>query len=139
MLSIGEVAARAGLRTSALRYYERVGLIPPPERTSGRRRYRADILDRVAVIQYAQSTGFTLNEIRRLFDRKPYSQRMRTLAQAKLVELDEAVTRAQTMKEFLQGALRCNCLSLEACGQLLRSHGVALAQSKPSFTAKRRR
>jgi MerR family redox-sensitive transcriptional activator SoxR len=121
MLSIGEVAARAGLKTSAVRYYERVGLLPAPERASGRRRYDEKIFDRLAVISYAQSAGFTLREIRRLFEGKPYSARMRALARAKLAELDGVIARAQMMQALLRTALRCNCLGLEECGTRLRA------------------
>jgi MerR family redox-sensitive transcriptional activator SoxR len=120
MLSIGEVAARTGLKTSAVRYYERIGLLPPPERASGRRRYDAKILDRLAIIGYARSAGFTLRDIGRLFEGKPYSARMRALAQAKLAELDAVVARARMMQTLLRTALRCNCLGLEECGKRLR-------------------
>jgi MerR family redox-sensitive transcriptional activator SoxR len=120
MLSIGEVAARAGLKTSAVRYYERIGLLPAPQRASGRRRYDVKILDRLAIIGYAQSAGFTLREIDRLFEGKPYSARMRALAQAKLAELDGVIARARMMQTLLRTALRCNCLGLEECGKRLR-------------------
>ena len=60
--SIGEVARRVGLSTSALRYYESVGLLPTPERSSGRRVYDQDALDRLAMIDVAQRAGFTLRD-----------------------------------------------------------------------------
>ena len=63
-LTIGEVAARAGRNTSHIRYYERVGVLPQPERTAGRRRYGEDVLHRLAIIDVAQRAGFTLEEIR---------------------------------------------------------------------------
>jgi MerR family redox-sensitive transcriptional activator SoxR len=121
MLSIGKVAASAGLNPSAVRYYERIGLLPAPQRTNGRRRYHVSILDRLAIIAYAQSAGFTLREIRRLFEGKPYSTRMRALARAKIVELNEAIARARTMQTLLRTALRCNCLGLEECGKRIRA------------------
>lgn len=62
-LSIGEVAARAGVRTSALRYYESIGLLPAPRRINGRRAYEATILQQLAILQLAQKAGFTMNEI----------------------------------------------------------------------------
>jgi MerR family redox-sensitive transcriptional activator SoxR len=120
MLSIGEVAASAGLETSAVRYYERIGLLPAPERVSGRRRYQATVLDRLAIIAYARSAGFTLREIGRLFRGKPYSEKMRALARAKISELDDVIARTRAMQMLLRAALRCNCLGLEECGKRLR-------------------
>ncbi len=66
LLTIGEVARRAGVRTSALRYYEEVGVLPPPERKSGQRRYDETVLARLAVVRLAQELGFTVAEIRAL-------------------------------------------------------------------------
>ena len=65
-LTIGQVAARAGLNTSHIRYYERVGVLPKPERASGQRRYDDEVLHRLAIIGVAQRAGFTLDEIRDL-------------------------------------------------------------------------
>jgi MerR family redox-sensitive transcriptional activator SoxR len=71
-MSLGEVAQRARVRPSALRYYEGVGLLPPPERENGRRRYDGEVLrevlDRLAVVRVAQQAGFTISEIRTLLD-----------------------------------------------------------------------
>lgn len=120
MSSIGEIARRTGMRTSALRYYERVGLLRAPQRKSGRRQYSDDVLDRLTVIRFARGCGFTLREIRRLFDGRPYSNQMRKLAAAKVRELDALIERARTMQALLKTALRCNCLSLEECGQRMR-------------------
>ena len=71
-MSIGEVARRAGVKPSALRYYEGIGMLPSPERANGRRRYDGEVLrevlDRLAVVRVAQQAGFTLSEIRTLLD-----------------------------------------------------------------------
>ncbi len=64
MLTIGEVAERVGLRTSALRYYEDEGLLEPAARVGGHRRYEQDAVDRLVVIQFCRPPGFTLPEIR---------------------------------------------------------------------------
>jgi MerR family transcriptional regulator, redox-sensitive transcriptional activator SoxR len=122
-MSIGEVARRAGVRPSALRYYERVGLLPPPERTNGRRRYGGEVLhevlDRLAVVRVAQQAGFTISEIRTLLDGfsedTPPSERWRVLAQDKLPEVEALVERALGMKRLLERGLRCDCLRLEDC------------------------
>ena len=67
MLAIGEVAQRAGVRPSTIRYYESIGLLPPPARVNGRRRYDAAVLERLRIVRTAQEVGFTLDEIRDLF------------------------------------------------------------------------
>ena len=65
--SIGEIAKRTGIRTSALRYYEEAGILPTPARTNGRRFYDADAIRRVDVLRFAQQAGFSLEEIKTLF------------------------------------------------------------------------
>jgi MerR family transcriptional regulator, redox-sensitive transcriptional activator SoxR len=120
MLSIGEVARHAGMRPSAIRYYERIGLMPPATRRSGRRVYGEGVLRRLAVISFARASGFTLREIRSLFtSSKPYSARLREQARAKVKEIDAMIARAKTMKALLNGALRCNCVDLDHCGRLM--------------------
>jgi MerR family transcriptional regulator, redox-sensitive transcriptional activator SoxR len=122
-MSIGEVARSAGVRPSALRYYEGVGLLPPPERENGRRRYDGEllreVLDRLAVVRVAQQAGFTISEIRTLLDGfsedTPPSERWRLLAEEKLLEVEALVERALSMKDLLERGLRCECLRLEEC------------------------
>src|SRR5215213_5317589 len=122
-MSIGQVARRAGVRPSALRYYESVGLLPPPERKNGRRRYDGEllreVLDRLEVVRVAQQAGFTISEIRMLLDGfaedTPPSERWRVLAQAKLPEVEALVERALGMKALLERGLRCECLQLDDC------------------------
>jgi MerR family redox-sensitive transcriptional activator SoxR len=88
---IGEVARRAGVRPSKLRYYEGIGMLPSPERANGRRRYDAEVLDRLAIVRVAQLAGFTLSEVRTLLDGfsedTPPSERWRVLAREKLPEV----------------------------------------------------
>ena len=118
-MSIGDVARSAGVRPSALRYYEGVGLLPPPERENGRRRYDGEVLDRLAVVRVAKQAGFTISEIRTLldgfFEDIPPSDRWRLLAREKLPEVEALVERALGMKDLLERGLRCECLSLEDC------------------------
>jgi len=118
-LSIGEVARRAGLQSSAIRYYESVGVLPKPERLNGRRRYDTSVLQRLAAIQVAQQAGFTIAEIRVLFygfvEGTPLSTRWQALAHKKLAEVDALISRAQGMKHLLEEGLRCGCLSLDDC------------------------
>jgi MerR family redox-sensitive transcriptional activator SoxR len=117
MTTIGDIARRAGIRTSAIRYYEQIGLLPAPARVGGRRRYTESALLRLAVIRFARDNGFTLAEIRRLFAGKPYSTRLRGVATAKIAELESTITRARVMQAILGKALRCKCLTLEECGR----------------------
>ena len=118
-LTIGEVARRAGVATSAIRYYERVGLLPPPERVSGQRRYGEDVLGRLAFIAVAQNAGFTLREIRELTSRTveehDLSGPMRALSERKLPEVRAAIERAETMRSWLEAASGCDCASPDEC------------------------
>ena len=85
-LAIGDVAERAGMSTSRIRYYEGRGVLPEPERTAGQRRYTDDVLRRLAIIDAAQRVGFTLEEIRDLLGSRaePEHERLRELAVLKL-------------------------------------------------------
>jgi MerR family transcriptional regulator, redox-sensitive transcriptional activator SoxR len=127
-MSIGEVAQRAGVRPSTLRYYESIGVLPTPERENGRRRYDGEVLrkvlDRLAVVRVAQQAGFTISEIRMLLDGfsedTPPSERWRVLAREKIPEVEALVERALGMKNLLERGLRCECLRLEDCALIGR-------------------
>ena len=125
-LPISDVARRFGLRPSALRYYERIGIVPPPRRVSGRRRYDLEALRRLAVIKSARQAGFTLEDVAQLFSgfdssARP-SVRWKNIAQRKLAELDAAAARIETMRGLLKNMGRCQCDALETCGDnLLRN------------------
>jgi len=119
-LTIGEVARQAGLRTSAIRYYEDIGVLPQPERVyGGHRRYSPRVFQQLALIQLAQQAGFSMAEIQTLvsgFDENaPLGVRWRTLAEQKLSELEALITRAQGMKRILEEGIRCQCLNLDEC------------------------
>ena len=124
-LSIGEVARRAGIAASAIRYYEMEGLIPKPRRRSGRRAYEADVLDRLALIEVAKRAGFTVAETRHLlagFSKKATpGQRWRSLAKAKLEELDARIAEAERMRNVLALLVECDCPTLDDCAAVLRS------------------
>ena len=123
VLTIGEVARRAGVRASALRYYEEAGLLEEPERVGGKRRYDEEVLRRLALIWGAKRAGFTLGEIRTLLHGFPAetsaAERWRTLASEKLGEVDEAIAQLRSTRDLLQEALRCECGSLDECARLL--------------------
>ena len=123
--AIGEVARRVGIRASAIRYYESVEVLPAPQRINGRRRYDSRVFDRLAVIQMAQQAGFTVAEIRTLFNgfttETTASARWEVLARQKLVEVDALMRRVQAMKGILEEILlRCRCLTLDECAQCIR-------------------
>ena len=117
-LTIGQVADRAGVNSSAIRYYESVGVLPEPERVSGQRRYGEDTVDRLGLIAAAQEAGFTLDEITDLLrssDEGHASDQMRELARRKLPDVEALIDRAQRMKRWLEVASDCGCSTLEAC------------------------
>jgi MerR family redox-sensitive transcriptional activator SoxR len=116
-MRIGEVARRAGVRVSLIRYYEEIALLPEPARVSGQRRYDETVLRRLAVIDVAQRAGLTLDEIRELVDHgnDPMSERLRELAQHRLPEIDALIDRAQRVRGWLHAAQGCDCESIDEC------------------------
>jgi MerR family redox-sensitive transcriptional activator SoxR len=122
-LAIGEIARRAGIQPSALRYYESIGLMPAPKRVNGRRRYAESTLQMLKVVQLAQQAGFTVAEIQTLLHGfapdTPPAARWDPLARQKLEELDALIERAQHMKRILETGLHCGCLRLEDCAVVL--------------------
>lgn len=126
-LRIGEIAERAGVRTSRLRYYERIGLLPAAERVSNQRRYDQSALRRLAVIDVAQRAGLSLDEIRELLDAgsEPMSDRLREIAERKLPEIDALLDRAARVRAWLAAATGCDCESVDDCA--LFDAGVPLA------------
>lgn len=120
-LAISDVARVFGLRTSAIRYYEQIGILPPAMRKNGQRRYDNSVLFRLAVVQRARETGFTLEEIRELFfgfpPRTPPPKRWHQLSQRKLVELRERMKRLKLMETLLKRVEDCRCDALDECGK----------------------
>lgn len=124
MFTIGEVASRTGIAASAIRYYEREGLVPKADRRGGRRIYGEDILDRLALIGVSKAAGFTIAEIRTLLSgfarRTPPGKRWRKLADHKLLELEARSAELERMKRVLEAVTRCACPTLEECSRALR-------------------
>jgi MerR family redox-sensitive transcriptional activator SoxR len=116
-LRIGQVAERAGVRVSLIRYYEEIGLLPEPERVSGQRRYDESVLRRLAVIDVAQRAGLALDEIKELVEHgnDPMSDRLRELAARRLPEIDALIDRAQRVRRWLQDASGCGCARIDDC------------------------
>jgi MerR family redox-sensitive transcriptional activator SoxR len=134
-LTISQVARQIRLRPSAIRYYERIGLLPRAERISGQRRYEASVLYRLAIIQRARQLGFSLSEIRHLFfgfrDVTRPSERWRELSQRKLAELDQLMDGINAVRALLKKLMtKCHCDTLDQCGKgVFRSmNGQVVAQ-----------
>ena len=123
-MTIGELSRRSGLATSAIRYYERIGLLPRTARLSGRRSFDEDALLRLAIVSAAAETGFTLAEIKQLVNGS--GRKWREAVTGKIAELDQAVRRTKAMQQLLRQALECGCFDGEPCARL-RSAGVSPA------------
>ncbi|MEV0325091.1 redox-sensitive transcriptional activator SoxR [Micromonospora echinospora] len=119
-LTIGQLAARSGVAPSALRYYERLGLIHA-ERTGGnQRRYARIELRRVAFIRIAQQVGVSLDEIREALDslpdgRTPSAQDWARISAAWRNRLDDKIRLISKLRDDLTGCIGCGCLSLQRC------------------------
>jgi MerR family transcriptional regulator, redox-sensitive transcriptional activator SoxR len=118
-LTIGEVARRAGVATSSIRYYERIGLLPRPDRVHGQRRYDPDVLGKLGFIGVAQSAGFKLAEIRELIDgvdsTTGMGEQMRVLSTRKLDEVEALLEQTRAMKGWLEVAQECGCATPAEC------------------------
>ena len=124
-LLIGEVARQAGLSTSALRFYEKSGLLPAPARVSRRRQYDPAVFGRIRIILLARDSGFTLSETRTFLNGFPGgttpAARWRAMAEKKLVELDSLMSRVARMKLLLEASFRCECRRIEDCERIAAS------------------
>ena len=122
-LTIGEVAEQAKVNVSAIRFYERNGLLPEAERVSGQRRFTAETVQRLGIIDVAKQAGFSLEEVGVLLDSvdkgAPAYEQLQALAAQKLPQVDALIERAQAMRDWLTTASSCGCESLEGCGLFL--------------------
>jgi MerR family redox-sensitive transcriptional activator SoxR len=119
LLTIGTVAGLARKRPSSIRYYEKIGLLPPPVRVSGQRRYRPEVVRTLAVIETAQRAGLSLGEIRALLAVSPEDtaaiDRLREIATRKLPEIAAQIERSELIRGWLECATRCECPNLDEC------------------------
>ena len=126
-LSIGQVANAANVSASALRYYEKAGLLPAPPRRAGQRRYDANIFGRIELIRLALAAGFTIAETRVFLTgfsaATPPAARWRALAARKLEEVKALMARARRMQALLETSFRCRCPRLEDCERYLCERG----------------
>ena len=139
-LTIGQLAQQFGLKTSAIRYYERVGVLPEPDREHGHRRYGPDAVRRLEVLEVAKRAGFTLEEARLLLQRSdagtPAFESLRDLAARKLPDVEALIQRAQEMRAWLLTATACSCTTLDVCALFTANNPAHReAQPKPRASA----
>jgi MerR family transcriptional regulator, redox-sensitive transcriptional activator SoxR len=120
LLTIGEVATRSGVPSSALRFYESLGLIRSDRSAAGHRRVERHMLRRIAVIRVAQRVGLTLAEIADALDglppdRAPTRAQWARLSRSWRAELDDRLATLERLREDLSGCIGCGCLSLQRC------------------------
>lgn len=132
-LSIGQVAAAAGVNASAIRYYEKIDLLVPDERQSGHRRYNEAAIRKLNVIAIAQRAGFSLDEIRLLVTPveagSDVSKQLRELAEAKLPDVEAAISELHSVREWLSAAKGCDCNDLDVCALFVEGDDLPQAGS----------
>lgn len=131
-LTIGQLSARSGVSTSALRFYEAEGLIESVRTAGNQRRYRQATLRRVAFVRAAQRVGLSLEEVRAALDtlpsgRTPTKQDWSRLSRSWRPRLDEQIERLERLRDRLDGCIGCGCLSLRTCA-LNNADDVAAAR-----------
>ncbi len=119
-MTIGQAARYAGIETSAIRYYESVGLLPKPRRINGRnRRYDADVLKRLGLIQLLRDAGFGIRELQILFSDidtpAPTTTHWKPLAEEKVAELDGLIQRLVATRTWLSEAIKRDCKGIDEC------------------------
>jgi DNA-binding transcriptional MerR regulator len=131
-ITIGAVAARTGLRASAIRYYEAEGLLPPPPREHGRRVYDTSVFSRLAVIKLGQTAGFNLSEIRFLLSTSASHPAVtwKKLTKTKREEIERQMRALALKKRVVEGIAKCHCRSLDDCGRAF-SAAVAKYMASP--------
>ncbi len=138
LLSIGQVAERTGVATSALRYYEAEGLISSVRTDGGQRRFRRDTLRRVAFVRVAQRVGLSLEEIREALDRLPSGKAPDKADWARLSKawrplIEERIATLQRLRDELDSCIGCGCLSLKRCSLYNPGDGARRLGSGPRY------
>lgn len=137
-LSIGEVAERTGVAVSAVRFYEREGLLTSRRTDGGQRRFHRDMLRRVAFVRVAQRVGLALDAIREALDtlpegRTPTKADWERLSRSWRPQLDEQIAMLERLREDLSSCIGCGCLSLKACALYNRDDAAASLGSGPRY------
>lgn len=149
-MSIGEIGRRAGLRPSAIRYYEGIGLLPKIPRVNGRRRYDERTLERLAIVCFAKRVGFSIAEMTILLNGapgRPPPERWRALAHDKLTQLDQLIVEASAVRQTLLETLDQQCPKLVERGRspghesalfVATTSAISGAPSRPKATRRSR-
>ena len=137
-LTIGELASRSGVATSALRFYEDKGLIHADRATSGHRRYLRSVLRRIAFIVFAQRVGLSLDEVavelaKLPRNRVPDAEDWAELGATWRTRIDARIAELERLKTSLTGCIACGCLSLDRCA--LSNPGDRAARRGPGPAA----
>ncbi|HVW43258.1 MAG TPA: MerR family transcriptional regulator [Amycolatopsis sp.] len=127
-LTIGELASRTGVATSALRYWEELGLLPAPARVSGQRRYPPSAVGLVGVVLALRNVGFKLREVKAFIaGRSPAGGGWRELYQRKLTELDQRIAQAQVARTAIAHGLACPHEDIFECSNFAGGVAALLA------------
>lgn len=140
-MDIAEVAKRSGVPASALRYYQRRGLISSLEREGARRRFAPGVLDQLALVALGQAAGFSLDEIRTMFTPDGKASIDRAMLAAKADELDRMVKRLKAMSDGLRHAARCPAPSHAECPsfqKLLKAAASGALESRERLLERKR-
>lgn len=143
-LPIGAVARRSGLAVSAVRFYEANGLIAATRTEGGQRRYRRDVLRRLAVIQAAQQVGFSLADIAHMLadlpaDHHVTPRQWQRLARSWRPRLDERIRTLEQLRDQLDSCIGCGCLSMDKCALANPADRASSAGPGPRFWISGRR
>lgn len=137
-LTIGEMAERAGVRTSALRFYEAEGLVSSQRTGGGQRRFHRDELRRVTFVRVAQNVGLSLEQIRASLatlpeGRTPTKADWARLARTWRPALDQQIAMLERLRDTLGDCIGCGCLSLRACALYNTGDRAAVGGSGPRY------
>jgi MerR family transcriptional regulator, redox-sensitive transcriptional activator SoxR len=133
-MTVGDVSRRSGVAVSALHFYEREGLIHSRRTSGNQRRFKREVLRRIAFIRIAQRVGVPLAQVRETLDELPDSRTptradWEKLSRAWRTELDDRIRRLQQLRDDFSGCIGCGCLSLDRCA--MANPGDQLAEEGP--------
>jgi MerR family transcriptional regulator, redox-sensitive transcriptional activator SoxR len=137
LLTVGQVAERSGFATSALRYYERIGLVAATRTSGGQRRYERNVLRRLAFVRAARNVGLSLDEVEQALStlpkgRAPSRSDWARLSRGWRGRLDEMINSLTALRDGLDSCIGCGCLSLRTCSiqnpaDIAASQGIGAA------------
>jgi len=125
-MRISEVARRTGVLATTIRFYESVGLLPPPARMNGQRIYGTDVLDRLALIRFGRKTGFSLKEMKSLLLGFGSRAKRRNAAQRKLKEMKFQREQIQLKERLLKQIALCSCGTMQQVAERVMKFGARI-------------